>query len=344
MNGAPIAAPSPVPRPDPPSAAARRLVVTGDDFGLAPEVNRGIVRAHREGILRCTSLMVAAPAAAEAVEMARATPTLDVGLHLVLVRGRATAPPRTIHGLARTDGRLREGAVAAGLAWFFRRDLQRALAVEIRAQLEAFRATGLALSHVDGHLNVHLHPVALDVLAELAEEFRIPALRLAHDPVLPALRRDPTSATRKLFEGVAFRALSNRARERLRGHGVMLADRLHGLHRSGRCDERWMLQAIDDLAPGTTEIYVHPAEEHTPFLERLMPGYRHREELAALVSPRVRLAVERAGIEVTSWRELAASAVVPEVPERERGGSAAAVGTPGTGRVVRGFDGGRDPS
>ncbi|MFM7737309.1 MAG: hypothetical protein ACKPBU_15195, partial [Alphaproteobacteria bacterium] len=71
---------------------------------------------------------------------------------------------------------------------------------------------------------------------------------------------------------------------------------------------------------------------------------RRRGELAATPVRRVRLAVERAGIEVTSWRELAASAVVPEVPERERVGSAAAVGTPGTGRVVRGFDGGRDPS
>ena len=141
------------------------------------------------------------------------------------------------------------------------------------------RATGLDLSHVDGHLNVHLHPVALDVLADLAGEIRIPALRLTRDPVLPALRGDPTSVARKCFEGAAFRTLSRRAQSRLRGRGVVFADRLLGLHRSGRCDERWMLDAIGRLGPGTTELYVHPAEEHTPFLEELMPGYRHREEL-----------------------------------------------------------------
>ena len=338
MTRAPQAAPADGPGGAPSRPPAKRLVVTGDDFGLAPEVNRGIVRAHREGILRCTSLMVAGPAAGEAVEMARATPTLEVGLHLVLVRGRASAPAAAIPGLARADGRLRDAPVASGLAWFFLRELRREVAVEIRAQLEAFRATGLPLSHVDGHLNVHLHPVALDVLADLAEEFRIPALRLARDPVVPALREDPSAAGRKCFEGVAFRALSRRAQARLRGRGVAFADGLRGLHRSGRCDERWLERTIERLPPGTTEIYLHPAEEHTPQLERIMPGYRHRDELAALVSPRVRRAAERTGVEITSWREIAASASRPRTRQGSAPAGAAAAAFDGA------FDGGRDPA
>lgn len=336
MRRAPEAAPEAGPRRASPPSPVKRLVTTGDDFGLAPEVNRGIVRAHREGILRCTSLMVAGPAAAEAVEMARSTPTLDVGLHLVLVRGRASSPPASIPGLARPDGRLRDAPVASGLAWFFRSDLRRSLAVEIRAQLEAFRATGLPLSHVDGHLNVHLHPVALDVLADLAAEFRIPALRLARDPVVAALREDPSAAARKCFEGLAFRVLSRRARARLRGRGVALADRLHGLHRSGGCDERWLERTIARLPPGTTEIYFHPAEAHTPLLERLMPGYRHRDELAALVSPRVRRTALRAGVEIASWREVVGPGA------RAHPASAAAKGGPGP--LAGAFDGEPDPA
>src|SRR5262249_54191138 len=93
----------------------RRLVVNGDDFGLAPEVNQAIVRAHREGILTSTSLMVAAPAAREAVELARAEPRLAVGLHLVLVQGRSALRTESLGGLARADGSFREQAILAGI-------------------------------------------------------------------------------------------------------------------------------------------------------------------------------------------------------------------------------------
>src|SRR5206468_4073876 len=62
----------------------RLLVVSGDDFGAAPEVNAAIVRAHRDGILTSASLMVTGDAVEEAVALARAHPRLAVGLHLVL--------------------------------------------------------------------------------------------------------------------------------------------------------------------------------------------------------------------------------------------------------------------
>src|SRR5262249_53298622 len=72
----------------------KRLVVSGDDFGVAVEVNEGILRAHRDGILGQTSLMVAGDAVEHAVALARATPTLAVGLHLVLAQGRPAAAAR----------------------------------------------------------------------------------------------------------------------------------------------------------------------------------------------------------------------------------------------------------
>ena len=84
--------------------ARRRLIVNGDDFGLTAEVNRGIIRAHREGILTSTSLMVTSPAVEQAVLLARETPSLAVGLHLVLVQGRAALPPSARGSVARRDG------------------------------------------------------------------------------------------------------------------------------------------------------------------------------------------------------------------------------------------------
>ncbi len=78
-----------------PSIAARAVIVTADDFGFSREVNAGIIRAHREGILTATSLMVAAAARDEAAALARENPKLDVGLHLVVCRGHSALPPES---------------------------------------------------------------------------------------------------------------------------------------------------------------------------------------------------------------------------------------------------------
>jgi len=58
----------------------KQLIVTADDFGLVREVNDAVEAAHRDGVLTAASLMVAAPAARDAVERARRLPSLRVGL------------------------------------------------------------------------------------------------------------------------------------------------------------------------------------------------------------------------------------------------------------------------
>jgi hopanoid biosynthesis associated protein HpnK len=285
----------------------RRLVVNGDDFGLAPEVNQAIVRAHRDGILTSTSLMVAAPAAREAVALARAEPRLAVGLHLVLVQGRSALRPESLGGLARADGSFREQAILAGIAYFFRPALRAALRREVRAQLEAHRSTGLALSHVDGHLNIHLHPFVQQVLVDLAPEFGIRAVRLTREPIVENLRYDPRHAVRKTLEGVVFRILSRIAERRFARLGVTSTDHLFGLHQTGACDEAYLAHLLRRLPPGDSELYCHPAQAQTAEMRRMMPGYTPAAELAALTAPSIRALVDELGIELVSYPELVAS-------------------------------------
>src|SRR5437867_6285339 len=71
----------------------RWLIVTADDFGITSGINRGIIQAHRDGILTSTSLMVDRPACEQAAALGRACGTLSVGLHLELDPGK----PECIH-------------------------------------------------------------------------------------------------------------------------------------------------------------------------------------------------------------------------------------------------------
>jgi hopanoid biosynthesis associated protein HpnK len=289
--------------------SARRLIVTGDDFGAAPEVNAAIVRAHRDGILTSTSLMVTGAAAAAAFELARATPRLAVGLHLVLAQGRPASPPASIPALVAADGAFRRAPVGTGLryawTWLFRSGHAQ-LRREIEAQLEAFTATGLRLAHVDGHLNMHLHPMILPILIELAPRYGIRAMRLSREDLGPALRHDRAHAGRKLGETIVFRALAARAAPRLAAAGIATADRIYGMHQTGHVDERYLLGVLAELPSGVSEIYCHPSLGASAAMAPYQPGYDHAAELAALTSARVGAAVRAGGIELISYPALGA--------------------------------------
>ena len=143
------------------------LIVTADDFGLHPAVNQAVEQASRAGVLTAASLMVAAPAAADAIRRARELPGLHVGLHVVLADGRAMLAPELIPDVADRAGRMNSRMFVNGVRFFAFPGIRRQLEAEIRAQFAAFARTGLALDHVNVHKHFHLHPTLLTLLLRI---------------------------------------------------------------------------------------------------------------------------------------------------------------------------------
>lgn len=252
------------------------LIITADDFGLHPSVNRAVELAHREGVLAAASLMVGAPAAPDAIARARACPQLRVGLHLVLADGRPTLPPQAIPDLVDGEGRLnartRAGMAREGLRFFSLPRVRDQLAREIRAQFDAFAATGLALDHVNAHKHFHLHPTVLALVLDVGRVFGLRAVRLPREAGLPPWLRP-------------WLALQ---RARLDAAGIVHNDYLVGLRQSGRFDTAALLKTLHRLPrDGVGELYLHPALASGAAIAASMRAYRHADEFAALVSPRV---------------------------------------------------------
>lgn len=279
----------------------KRVVVTADDFGLSPEVNEAVRLAHGGGVLTSASLMVGAPAAAEAVSLARSLPGLKVGLHLTLVEGRPVLPAREVPDLVDGSGHFRPGLVGHGARIFLSPRARRQAVAECRAQVEAFVNTGLELDHLNGHNHFHIHPTILGAVLQIAARTRIPAVRVPHQPFSTM----PPSAA---LMAVVMAPWVARTRSRLRRAGIVVNDCLFGLFETGAMVESAWLRLIPYLPEGLTEVYCHPATATTGVLRESMPDYRHAEELAALTSPRVRAALERAGARLTSFSQAAASA------------------------------------
>jgi len=256
------------------------LIVTADDFGAAREVNEAVEAAHRRGILTAASLMVAAPAAADAIARARRMPSLRVGLHVVLVEGRPVLPVSAVSQLVDGNGALRSDMAAMGTLISFSRQARRQLAAEISAQFEAFRATGLPLDHCNAHKHFHLHPVVGALIAAIGARFGLGAARVPLEPkhVLRRIeRRTPWAPPLT----TPFALL---LRRRFRTAGLLAPDRIFGLQWSGQMTKDRLSGLIRHLPSGLSEIYLHPA---TGPYAGAATDYRYREEFEALVDPEI---------------------------------------------------------
>lgn len=281
----------------------RLIVINADDFGFSTGVNQAIITAHEQGILTSTSLMVTAEAADQAIALARNHPQLAVGLHLVLVCGRSALPPSKIPHLVDSKGNFPNDPVKAGLHYQFNWAARQELRWEIQAQLEKFCDSGLPLSHVDGHLHMHSHPVVLGILAELAEEFKIKVIRLPSEELRLTLKLDRRHLWQKLIWSGVFSGLRQYGESLLKSQGVGFAERVYGLLQSGCITEKYLLGLIPQIQADLVEIYCHPdiVIPGEPLNGSLGSG---ATELAALLSQPVRQVLRENRFELTNYSTL----------------------------------------
>ncbi len=271
-------------------SGTRRLVVNADDFGRSESINQAVIRAHREGILTTASLMVNEPACEQAVALARGNPRLGVGLHLTLLCGHSALPPEQIPGLVNGRGEFTTNPAGAGFRYFFQPGLREQLRAEIHAQFERFRATGLPLDHVNGHLHLHLHPVVFRILMQ--DGLGIERLRLTFDPFWLNLRLVPGFLVYRALHAVIFHSLSARARPVLTRRGIRHTNVVFGLLQNARVNEDYVARLLPCLPRGDSELYSHPS------LDEFKP------EFDALISPRVRELVQKLGIRLIRYQDL----------------------------------------
>lgn len=158
------------------------LVTNADDFGFTRDVNEGILYCHQHGILTSTTLMATGAAFDHAVQLARDNPSLDVGVHLVLI-GSEGFPPT--------------------LARFVRAVLLRQIDVyhQLSSQVRKIVDAGIRPTHLDTHKHTHLMPQVLSAVARISEEFRIPWVRRPLAPPLQSMLTKRGCRTTDHFSG-----------------------------------------------------------------------------------------------------------------------------------------------
>ena len=279
-------------------AAERLLIVNADDYGLTPAVSRGILRGAHDGVITSTSVLVLGSGFSRSVGWLRDETSIGVGVHLALV---GEDPPlsaaRDIPTLVDRRGRLPHSWRQLLPRVMARRIDMADVERELAAQIGAARDAGLSVDHLNSHQHVHMFPGLREVVIDLAHRFDVAAVRVTrmqgHGPVAQLMRRLATTLECEL-----------------RADGIAFPSAAAGLDEAGRFDETAMLRILERFAATdvrSIELSGHPGEAEDDERHRYRWGYHWGAELDAVLSPRVRAAVDAYGYRLGTYRDLAAT-------------------------------------
>ncbi len=239
----------------------------------------------------------------DAVALVRATPTLGVGCHLVLVGGASIAPPGEIPSLARPDGRLPDSLAVFAARVSAGRVRPAHIERELRAQIEKIISAGIVPTHFDTHKHTHMLPRVLEALARLSREFGIPRVRKPFERLRHSWSGSPK--TKQLFAASAVRAISVNFRAISRRYGLRSPEHFLGLASTGSLGPPALRRLIETLPDGETEIMLHPGICDADLARTGSRLQQERElELQALLDPDVKRAVAANQVQLITYGQL----------------------------------------
>jgi predicted glycoside hydrolase/deacetylase ChbG (UPF0249 family) len=286
----------------------KNLIVNADDLGWTEGVNRGIVEAHRRGLVTSTSLLANGRAFESALAAAISNPQLGIGVHLNLSDGPPSAPADEVRGLLNEAGELEEGPESLLLRIASRSLALEEVEQEWDAQIGKVRATGIEPTHLDGHKHVQMLPGLFEIALRLAKKHGIRAIRVAHEEstlrsVLSSAGEQKAAVVFK--QGVQARGLkllAPDAREMAEHAGIATADYFCGIAQTGALTREGVEKLLGSLPDGTTELMCHPGyadEELRKTGTRLQES--RQTELQILTDGSVRKLVATRGIRLISY-------------------------------------------
>lgn len=277
-----------------------RLIVNADDFGQSEDINEGVLRAYCNGILTSASVMANGRAFQSAAAMCRKYPTLDLGIHLTLLEEPPVSTVEAVPSLVSRAGRLQENHAA--FLWRYSRGKIRLGEVEqeLDAQIVKVFDAGLVVSHLDSHQHLHMLPGIWRIVTGLARKYGIPAVRFPRERLRPYMLSGSGRSFGRLAQLVALNSMCNFTGNR----NSISADHFFGFFLGGRLNGENLRVILGNLPEsGTCELMCHPGVvSDVPLYKG--SGYNRRQELEALLDPRVEDIIRNAGIKLVSFRDL----------------------------------------
>ena len=278
----------------------KNIIVNADDFGRHELINRAVARAFNAGCLRSATLMAGGAAFEDAVQIAKKFSGLGVGIHFTLANGNPVLPPKEIPSLV-----TEEGIFHGDYVKFLKRYLSGKISLtevrsELAAQLEKISRAGLKLTHFDSHQHLHHIPGIIDITLDLAQAAGIKSMRVANTKLFDG----ELDSLGKFFGRLGLGSLAKFAAHAAHKKNFATPEHFAGIVAGESVSESFMLNLIEDLREGTTEVMLHPGIDNKTLRDFCRWDHDFEEELAAVTSPKVLSLLAEKNISAINFSDL----------------------------------------
>ena len=271
----------------------KRLIVSGDDFGLHPLINQGIIEAHQQGILTSTSVIACGQAVEDAVSLAKQNPKLGVGVHLTFVEEDPVLNPNEIPSLV-TSRECFPASWKGFLARFLTGRIRKEeLQKETQAQIAKVFDAGIQPTHIDSHQHLHLWPRVWTSIEPVLKKFDIPAARMVMHEMM---------SDHKGWKSRGLEYLSRRLSSRVQHAGIWYPKYVAGTSLGGHLTSEIVDRLLSHIPTGTTELICHPGKNNRELDSCYHWDYQWEEELAALTSSAISDKIAECNIQLCRFK------------------------------------------
>ena len=278
----------------------KAVIINGDDFGMRWEVNEAIVRAHKQGVLTSATIMANMPLAEEAIKSAKEIPSLGVGVHLNLSKGKPVSNDQIVKSLLNENGEL---YLSQGKIWtksILRWKTRRAIYTELAGQIQWVIDKGIRPTHLDSHYHIHIFPIVYSIVCSLAKRFNIGAIRWVYEPKSVVRLPWPLFTEEFSRQAKAFRKLARI--NRIQNGEFLKSGALLGVSHRGRIDVNFFRAAATYSPTMVTEVMTHPAVTSSEYDKET--GQRRQAELNALCDERTKRYFKDAQVKLAHYGQV----------------------------------------
>lgn len=279
-----------------------RLIVNADDFGLHEEVNKGIVRGHKEGIITSTSLLAGGYDFDGAVKAAKSLPELGIGVHTALVGGlKPVSDPEKVPSL------LEDGKFVESYPKFIKKAAMGQINFqevynELDLQFEKVMSSGLNITHADGHQHLHVLPQITPIMVTLLKKYGIKKMRI---PAEDKFFMNGITQWGRYIGKVGLAEVADHAYTFTSRNGIWSPRYFWGMMSGGRLTEDRLLHILGRIANtrGSHEIMTHPGAKDSVLNKQFHWDYHWESELYSMCSPVIRQFIEAHNIRLLNYGE-----------------------------------------
>lgn len=259
----------------------KKLIVNADDFGLTDEMNMGIIKAFRKGIVTSVSIVPNGQAFDGAIKLVKENKNLDIGVHLCLTEEYPLLSKNTIPTLTDPDGRFYRNWKILLLKLYFRKINLSEIEKEFDAQINKVIDAGIYPSHIDSHQHVHVLPRVYNIVIKLAKKYKIGYIRYPKENLSFGYH-----SLKKYMLLIPLIFIKRKNKD----NSIIHSDHFLGISTSGKLTFCNLIKFLKSLKPGITEIVCHPGEKMLNCKYEHW-GYRWEEELKSFSDSRLKLLI-----------------------------------------------------